>query len=357
LILAAEDLGPSGTKVINLDIPKKISRLTIRFNATKTLTSDSAGPPGNIPRIEIVDGSTVLHSLTGYESQALGYYNRPPGTVFDIGLHINTLPTVDFFPIDFGRYLWDEQLAFDPTRFQNPQIKITWDENIGDTGTSVNACEVWADIFDEKEISPLGFLMAIEHYAYTQGADDSYEQFSLPEDRPIRQILLRAFLDAHEPYYNAHEVRFDEGTLDKIVFEETSLEYYFYRMMGTWPRIITDLQCDVAAADRTFYLPQSNYGATAYGTFHDITSAIFRDDGVWPMPGGKFVVIATAGSQFIGQASGYLPWSTFQFPMGKQDVIDDWYDPANKKPRMRIRAGTGGATVTSQIVLEELYKY
>jgi len=357
LLMAEEDLGPAGTKVLNIDIDKPISRLNIRFNATKVLGYDTAGPPGNIPKIELVDGSTVLHSLSGFQNQALAYYSRPPGSMMDIGLHIATLPTVDFFALDFGRFLWDEQLAFLAKHFDNPQLKITFDENVGDTSTSVNACEVWADIFDEKSISPMGFLSAVEHYAYTAGAVNSYEQLELPEDRLIRQILVRAFLDGHEPYYNIQSIRMDEGTLDKIPFEFANLEYYFYRMMGTWPKIVTDFQADMTNAARVFYLPQSNYGATITGIFHDTEQRAYRNDGIWPLPGGKASIIATGAAQYIGQAFGYLPWSTFQFPMGKQMDLNDWYDPAGKKPRLRVRAGAAAANPAVQVILEELYPY
>jgi hypothetical protein len=357
VIMSDQDMtSGAGTHVINIDIDKPISRLTIRFEAHKGLIYEAYGPPANIPKIELVDGSTVLHSLTGYENQALAYYNRPAGCVMDIGLHINTLHTIDFFALDFGRYLWDEMLAFEAKRFSNPQLKITYDEDKADTGVTSNLLGVVAEIFDEKPISPIGFLMPVEHYAYTPGASGSYETLTLPEDRPIRQILVRANYAAHEPYYNISEVRMDEGTLDKIPFEHTDLERYFYEMMGTWHKIITDLQMDLTGGGGPIYIPQTNYAATVYGIQHD--GAQYHYANTWPAIGGKVVIYpSAAGNQFIGQAAGYLPWHTFQFPMGKQDQIDDWYDPAGKKPRLRIRASTGGANVDAQVVLEELYRY
>jgi len=43
--------------------------------------------------------------------------------------------------------------------------------------------------------------------------------------------------------------------------------------------------------------------------------------------------------------------------MGEQQTIDDWYNPAGKKPRLRLRSYTGGTSSTAQVVLEELYRY
>ena len=262
LLLAAEDVGPSGTKVIKIDIDRPISRIMVKFKTTKASAGMSAPSPANITKIEIVDGSTPLFSLTGYECQALGYYNRP-GRALDHGQHISTLSEVDLYPIDFGRWLWDSLLAFIPTRFTNPQLRITFDEDVSDTSVTANELEVWADIFDEKQISPVGFLSATEHYSYTCGADNSYEMISLPEDRVIRQLLVRAFQDGYEPWYQIDEARLDEGTLDCIPWEFTNLEEYYRMQKGTMQPINTPLIVNVATGERTFYIPATDYWASA----------------------------------------------------------------------------------------------
>jgi len=349
-----EQSAASGTKVIKLDIAKPISRIVIRFRTTRKLGPMDDAAPANIPKIELVDGSTVLHSLTGRENQALAYYSRPHA-VMEEGTHIATLTETDFYALDFGRYLWDEQLAFLVSHFDNPQLKITYNEALSDTTATENALEVWARIFDDKVISPLGFLMPVEHYAYTPGASGSYETIVLPEDRPIRQILVRAHSAGYAPWYTITEARLDEGTMDRVPWEYTDLEQYYLKMKGTWGKIITDFQCDLTAVERALYIPQCDYNATLAGVFHD-TARIAFANGYYPAVGGKALLTADGNGQFIGQAFGYLPWHCYQFPLGKQDVIEDWYDPAGKKPRLRLRASTG-ATPTCQVVLEELYRY
>jgi len=343
----------AGTLTLDIDIDKPISRINIRFKTSRLINSMDAPAPANIPKIELVDGSRVLHSLTGYENQALAYYNRP-NIAMEHGQHVANLSEVDYYALDFGRYLWDELLAFLADRFTNPQLKITYDENVADTTCSENEIEVWADIFDEKVINPLGFLMPIEHFAYTPGTSGSYETISLPEDRPIRQILVRAHMDGREPWYNISEARFDEGTLDRIPWEYTSLEYYFRRMQAVWPMIRTPFQAVPNTAGRTYYIPQSEYWASL-NLLPASAAATYYEAGTGAA-GGK-ISLKGAEVQAIGEALGYLPWSCFQFPLGKQDVIEDWYDPAGKKPRLRLRAFTGAGNSTAQVVLEELYKY
>lgn len=354
MLLSGEDVGASGTKVINIDIAKPISEIMIKFKTTKASEGMSAPGPANISKIELVDGSTPLHSLSGYENQALAYYSRP-GIVMEHGQHTSTLSEVDLYLIAFGRELWDEELAFDPTKFSNPQLKITYDEDVSDTSVTANELEVWAHIFDEKTISPIGFLSALEQYNYTCGADNSYEEINLPEDRPYRQILVRAYQDAYEPWYNIDEARFDENTQDKIPFEFTNLEEYYRIMKAYWPKINTNCQVNLTTSARNFYFPQTDYWANVIlmGVAADVAPYVNAAS----MRGGKAALIAGSAGQMIGQASGYLPWHCYQFPMGKPMDIEDWYDPAGKKPRLRLRASTGATSATGQVVIEELRKY
>lgn len=353
-LLSPADLGASGTKVIDVDVSKPISRIEFRFKTTKSANGMSAPGPANITKIELVDGSKPLHSLTGYENQALAYYNRPH-TQMEHGQYISGSSQCDLYAIDFGRFLWDEALAFVPSMFVNPQLKITFDEDVSDTGVTVNEAEVVAHIFDEKEISPMGFLSAIEHFSYTCGANNSYETIELPEDRPFRQILVRAYQDGYEPWYNIDEARLDEGTLDRIPFDYTNLEVYCRMMKAVWPMIQSTLVGIAASGGRTFYVPVTDYWANILATNHNNGADLYI--GAASMRGGKASLVSASNSQFGGLATGWLPWHTYQFPMGRQLEIEDWYNPAGKKPRLRLRASTGATSATGQVVLEELYRY
>lgn len=353
-LLVAEDVGPAGTKVIDVNVNKPISQIDITFKTTKATQGQSAGSPANISKIELVDGSTRLFSLSGYECQALAYYSRP-GIVCDHGQHVNALSEFDVYPILFGRWLWDKILAFDPKKFVNPQLRITFDEDVSDTSVTANELEIWAHIFDELAISPIGFLSAIEHYNYTCGAADSFEVIELPDDRAIRQILVRAYQDSYEPWYQIDEARFDEGTLDKIAWEFTNLENYYRRMKSHWPLIRQQVYVAPLTTGNDYYLPMTDYLAAIAligmgGTEEAyITNASAR--------GGKFGLYSSSNNNQGGLAFGYLPWHCYQFPMGLKDVIEDWYDPKGKKPRMRLRSSTAGASGAGQVVLEELHRY
>jgi len=353
-LLAPEDLGASGTKVIDIDVQKPISRIEIRWRTTRATEGQAAGAPADITKVEIVDGSKRLVSATGYELQALGYYNRP-GSLFSHSQMLNGNSGMTLIPIDFGRELWDELLAFDPTKFTNPQLRITYDEDVSDTSVTVNEMEILAHIFDEKVVSPVGFLSAIEHFDYTLGADNSFETVELPQDRVIRQMLVRAFQSGYEPWYSIDEARFDEGTLDKIAFEYTNLEKFARMMKATWKPIIFPIQGHADTVGVVFFTPNTDYWSGFKGNQQSGTASPYVDAASGR--GGKITVKAASDIDFDGQTMGYLPWHCYQFPMGKKDDIEDWYDPAGKKPRLRLRASTGATSSTGQVVLEELYRY
>lgn len=353
-LLASEDVGASGTKVIDIDVSQPISQIDITFKTTKASQGQSAGSPANITRIELVDGSNRLVTLTGYEAQALAYYNRP-GIVCDHGQHVSTLSEFDTYPLMFGRRLWDDQLAFDPARFVNPQLRITYDEDVSDTSVSANAMEIIAHIFDEKVISPVGFLSAIEHYDYTLGANNSFETIELPQDRPFRQILVRAFQEGYEPWYSIDEARFDEGTLNKIPWEYTDLEAFYRRMKSHWPLIVQQVITAPGTSGSNYYIPVTDYNvAASFIGMGGTTEAYYTNASA---RGGYMALTNSVAVNMAMIVAGYLPWHCYQFPMGLQDNIDDWYDPAGKKPRLRLRASTGATSSTGQVVLEELYRY
>jgi len=354
-LLDAEDTGAAGTKTIDINTPEPISRIAIRYKTTKSKNAMDAGPPGNIEKIELVDGSTVLHSLTGYENQALAYYSRRVPTM-DHGQHLYDNSEEDLYGIDFGRKLWDPTLAFLPGQFRNPQLKITYNRDVADTGVSESEMEVFAYLFDEKQVSPIGFLSAIEHYSYTVGGDESYENIQLPIDYVIRQMLVRAHRDAYEPWNVVDEARLDENNLKRVPWSWDNLENYYRMMKGSWAQIHQTMILWADSDTTVIYGPATDYwaGLVMQGQSGNVVpygdSTNFR--------GGKALLDAATDVQVTATLTGYLPWHCIQFPFGDPEDIVDWYDVRQlNQLRLRLRAAAGGGTDTAQVVLEQLRNY
>lgn len=352
-ILAEESLSASGTKTIDLNVGEPISRIDLRYQVTKS-KNDMDGPPAkDITKIELVDGSDVLHTLSGYENQALCIYDRRVPTM-NHGQLYNGNSQRSVYGIDFGRFLWDPMFAFLPNKFKNPQLKITYNTILSDTGATSPLLEVIAHLFDEKAVSPVGFLMSKELYNAACPASTAFDYVDLPTDYPIRQMLLRGYEDAKEPWQAILEARLDEENLKRIPFD-WDIEQYHQVMKGVWP-VVTEQVIAVATTGGTpIYVTPTDYYAVL------LALAVVSDEPVniptW-MPGGKFTALAATNASFAGIAYGYLPNHCIQFPFGLQDDPDDWYDVTKKgSVQLRIKGGLRGANAEYQIVLQQLRKY
>jgi len=338
-ILDEKTLGTSGTEVIDLNVAEPISRIDLRYKVTKSKHGMDAHPAADIIKIELVDGSDVLHSLSGYENQALCIYDRKVPTMCH-GQHTDASDEESEYGIDFGRFLWDPLLAFLPGNFRNPQLKITYNSLLSDTGATVPMLEVFAHLFDEKAITPAGFLMSKEIYNAADPANDSFKYVDLPTDYPIRQLLLRAFEPAYTPWACIEGVRLDEENLKRIPFDY-STEELFYGVGD-------------AAGTYTFYVTPTDYFASLLGA--PLSTAYGGPSG--NMQGGRVTLEHSATSWFQGSARGYLPNHCIQFPFGLQDVPDDWYDVTKKgSVQLRVRGGSVGTGGEFQVALQQLRKY
>lgn len=352
-ILAEESLSAAGTKTIDLNVTEPISRIDLRYQVTKSKQTMDGPPAKDITKIELIDGSDVLHTLTGYENQALCLYDRRVPTM-NHGQVLANNSQRSIYGIDFGRFLWDPLLAFLPGNFKNPQLKITYNTILSDTGATTPLLEVIAHMFDEKVVSPMGFLMSKEIYSATSPASTAHAYVDLPTDYPVRQMLLRGYEDGYEPWQAILEARLDEETLKRIPFD-WNIEQYHQVMKGVWAAIEEQFIGKAAAAGQTLYVTPTDFYATLAGAAIGVDDS-YSLDGYGK--GGKLQLASATSATVQAVARGYLPNHCIQFPFGLQGDPDDWYDVTKKgSVKLRITGGARGANTAFQVVLQQLRKY
>lgn len=350
VVLDRTDVGASGTKVVDINLRDVISRLWVTFRATCPTTPALTDHPAKaISKIEIVNGSDVLYALDGLESQALDFYDSGRDR-HDNGSLATAWTNVCNFYINFGRKLWDTMLAFDPKRFDNPQIKITFDEDAGITSVVANELGIVADCFDEKAVSPLGFLMAKEHFQYAPTAN-GWEYIDLPSDFPIRKVMLGGRLANFWVGSMWDTFKLSEDNDKKVPFSleseffETWLSHNFGHYVEHWA---TDL--DATTGQRIYSCPTQ--GLVFSGNCY--VSSGFT--GAVPMGYSNLVItqdnIAIQSIDVVGD----VPHGFFCIPMGDQDDLDDWWDVVGKKVQLQIKAGANVAS-NAYIALEQLRRY
>lgn len=351
-LLAPESNAVAGTKSIDIDVRKPISRITIHNKVTSAGTVLTAHPAANISKIELVDGSTVLHSISGYECQALNFHNRKaPLNCFltDIG----GIQTWQTFDLDFGRYLHDPAYAWDPVKYSNPQLKITHDYRTADAAASASTLEVYAHAFDKKSVSPVGFLLAKEHKAYACGSEGTIEYVELPVDKTIRQLLVRAAAADYLPWQVANRIKLSENS-DAVIPLEIQTSAYLKHINSMYPRVVEPAAIAVNAAARDIY-PMADWQLAFDLTPIAVTNIVSMEAVNKCSP---VALDITVSDDCTGTISGVQPHSAFPIPFGDQANPDDWYNLAGiDKLKLEITAGSAAATGRVQVVVESLQKY
>jgi len=75
-LLSSEAVNTAGTKTIDVNLAKPISRISIQMKGTNNGSVPTAHPQNMLSKIELVDGSNVLFSLSGLQARSLNFYER-----------------------------------------------------------------------------------------------------------------------------------------------------------------------------------------------------------------------------------------------------------------------------------------
>ena len=355
-LFARKNYAADATEVIDLNVSDPISQLIIELAVTNVGSiAPTAHAIACLTKIELVDGSDVLFSLSGYEAEAVDiYHNKQMRSNWNP--YLDGMDVQRFIAINFGRWLWDEVLAFDRKKFRNPQLKLTLDINAGGNAPVQNRLQVWANMFDEKAVTPMGFLMHKEIKSYVAGAS-AHEYTDLPTDYPYRKLFIRCQKHGTEPGQVLDTVKISEDQ-DKRIIVNHGMEDVFRNIAQENPMLTEIINGYVGTASTYGYCTPTTrtIGSCQQWAAAVAAGAIAFYDG----DGGRFKVITeTAGKNMQAIVHGWLPHGTYEIPFGNQRDIDDWYfAPAVGSLRADILALAGIAgTETVQLFLQQLRMY
>lgn len=351
-ILASEDLGTAGTKTIDINLKDIISRLSVIFKATNVSETLGDHPASNVSKIELVDGSDILFSLSGKQAQAINFYGRgkkPFNYITNIAGHENTA----VMGIDFGRFLFDPVLGFDPTKFTNPQLKITWDEDAAEVDATVNACEVRAHIFDQFVPSPTGFLMTKEIYSYLVQTS-GYEYIDVPTDHTLMQVFVKCLLADYTTDSLLDEVRLSEDN-DRRVPVDMTVANFLRDIIDEYGMVREYAYLNGVTGAESFYSICSDLGYGVMGEYGAAdASAIYNGDG------GKWTYTGTSASvNKKAQMAGCFPHGVFPILTKPGPEPEDWFSMEGLGSlQLRIKDGAHSADVaTAEIITTQLRPY
>jgi hypothetical protein len=319
---------------------------------TNNGNTPTAHPAAVLPKLEIVDGSDVLFSLNGYEINALNYYERSLPPYMNL-IYLNDVMAMIEFDINFGRFLYDPVLALDPRKFKNPQLKIQHSLALGGSAPDSMDLRIRADLFDKKQASPVGFLMAKEHFSYSL-ASSGNEYIDLPTDHPVRLLMLLSRAASKAPHEQYNQIRLTEDQ-DKTILLEGYTSDFVKVIAGLFPLWADRLYGTASGAGVAHFITptfDAYPSLNAEGTSAQVYAEAFVN-------GGTKTIHADVATNFHGLYTGYCPHGAIALPMGSLFDEEDWWDVTKiGSARIKITAGSSvEASSTLQVVLQQLRRY
>jgi hypothetical protein len=144
-----------------------------------------------ISKISILgDGATVIKSLTGYQAQALAYYDQgviPQGRWSNYA----TNSVNEHMLVNLGRYLYDPEFGLNLERFNNVELQI---ENTATAGGATDWSDLTVSVLavykEEGGVYP-GYFRTEEWRAWTTVVDETRYN-DLPLEGRLRRVMLQA---------------------------------------------------------------------------------------------------------------------------------------------------------------------
>jgi len=354
-LLARTAIASDYTEDIDIDVKDPISQIIVRYDCENGSVTQANGYPSEcVTKIELIDGSDVLFSLSGVEAQAVDFYHnqREPANIVR---YLTDNYSYMIIALNFGRFLYDPEIALDPARFSNLKLRISMTRASGGAVSTAGRLTVHAHLFDKKTISPIGFLMHKEIKNYTLG-DASHEYTDLPLDYPYRKLFIRAQYDSQAMDEQIANIKLSED-VDKVVPINQSMASLIGVLCSQTKPYREAIIGPTDTVARTFYC-NPTYRVT-FTAAPARVAAIANPPCFWDGDGGYFRAIsaATVGNWYA-HAEGWLPQATLEIPFGLQGDIADWYDVSGiGNLKLDITSEATPQSGGCQIILQQLRRY
>lgn len=362
-IAQRENIPDAGTFVKPLDIDEPITALEIIFEATTGATSCVDHEiHDDVSKIEVVDGSDVLHSVSMIEEQGLNCYEKGqfpwfefsenPGVACYEGAHIH-----------FGRTVGDEEVYLRPSDFRNAQLRITYALVISATvgfATGTGYITVIAHVLSEVAGTHKGFLMTKQHYAYT-GGGAAHEYIDMPTDYPYRLVMVKALrtLYGFEDQVDMLKLHADR---EKFVRLNISGNDLFYINYLDFPKFVQKKHlwiADDGTALLDIYIPR-DWGILTLADDHiPVIEGINNEQvsvGLYNMAAPATPALQTTEQDIAYSVTGSQPHSCCLISMGDLFQIEDWWDVTRHKVITFDILGHAAGTGANSVVIQQLRK-
>ena len=336
------------TRTIDINVSTPISRIVIRMKGTNTNSTPVGHPAKMISKIELINGSDVLYSLSGVQAGAVNFIENSE-LPFYVCEYENAIQCCATAQINFGRELWDREFALDPGQYKNLQLKIT--NAVGSGGSTAGSCTlaVFAYLFEDGAPSPRGFLMTKELKSYTV-VNAQHEYTELPQDYPFRFVILQSYENAIPPNTMFGNLKFTIDTDRQVLLNDISMTEYLkaHVPMDKVEEEFAGLG-DGAVSDHFQASTYDNYGVAVGRSSADTSIYVEQPSG--PQIG----VFGTGPHSFVCHEVGYCAFGAMDLLMSDRMDSTSWLNPVGT---MSVKLDiTGGAAGTAYIISQQARTY
>jgi hypothetical protein len=212
--------------------------------------------------------------------------------------------------------------------------------------------EIIAECFDEKAVSPVGFLQNKEFYTFTP-VTGGYEYVDIDRDKVIRKLMVQVKKPGSGIGLSLAELRLSEDSDKKVPFDIlmddlVTLNAFQFGEVSQYVG---------GSGDSSYpYFGAPGYSGRAAINLQDVAESFL----VNPYDCGKLNIGSTTTTNITeGIWKGLAPYQCIVYPFGEQMDIGDWYDPA-KLGSLKLRL-KGGSAVPSgaktNVILQQLRRY
>lgn len=352
------DIGVSGSKTFNLDYIDPITQLDLYFEGTNGSSGNKASPFERcISKIELVDGGEVLWDLPGEVALAAFVQDNEAYPYSEIE-ESQSGSVRQQIPIRFGRWLYDEEFAFDPRKHTNPQLKFTFDEaTINTAGTTGYQSDSWTFTLGVRLMEGLtapGKFLAYRTVESFTSAGTGARRVELPTDRAIRYLICRAYKSGSALYTSITNHKLSENGGKFVPFDLPTRDM-ISRMCDTFPPVMRRFTAYLTGGDTiaTFVGVPLN-GHVTEDTTGAFASANFYID-------GRVLVYCAdhdTNDNLVGHVyvsnEGWALHNTLMYPFGDRNKPEHWFVP-DRNGKLDYYVTDGEASADVDICLQHVH--
>lgn len=346
-LLNGQTLNDSDTVTVNLTRGLKILFIRLQYTATNGATSNTLQKLNSmVSKLQVIDGSSVLFSLSMQELQALNFFDYRT-LPYQLLSQAAAGKVTEEAIIDFRRYPGDTGFYLDTSKYQNPQLSLTHALTISATAgfaTGTGKLTAIARVIDSGAPSNLGFRMAKEIDSFASAASGVHTT-QLPLDWPISALLISNPVNAKTPDNSLSNLELTADVDSFIPVNEAYLDLLQRNVndYGLTRQKIHVLNSTTYTVDGDLYFDTTADFAPAGATAKAIATTLTANEVAGVGTTGETAEIDVA-------LSGAAPHSSVFYPIGDGQSPDQIFTPQGVG-RFELKLTNAATGATPKVVV------